>query len=125
MSDPLVPRTQMPQIDEKDMAKAIVFFAKAGFGVKGAGDATPYVFFRHQEVNWGKVDAMPESLLDKPILVTRLNEVIDGNHRLAKHERTGTLCPYIQLDCTFVEALNVLAVFPFAYELKPTTPERN
>lgn len=120
-----VPRDQMPQVDEKDMAKAIVFFSKAGFGVLSAGDAIPNQFITHQRINWKKAKAMAELVLDKPILVTRLNEVIDGNHRVAAHKLKGSAVPFIQIDCSFVDALDVLNVFPFAYELKPLTPERN
>lgn len=120
-----VARAQMPQIDEKDIGKLIVFATKAGYPVISAGDASAWLFSRHQDVDWEKVAKMPETLLNKPILVTRLNEVIDGNHRLAKHEQEETLVPFIRFDCTFSEMLNLLAVFPFAYELNPNTPERN
>lgn len=120
-----VPRDQMPQVDEKDMAKAIVFFSNAGFGVLSAGFGHYLQFSTHQNVDLKKAKNMPNSVLDKPVLVTRLNEVIDGNHRVAAHKIYGSLVPYIQLDCSFVDALDILNVFPFAYELKSITPERN
>lgn len=120
-----VPRDQMPQIDEKDMAKAIVFFSNAGFGVLSAGFGHYLQFSTHQKVDKNKAAAMPDSVLDKPVLVTRLNEVIDGNHRVAAHRIHGSLVPFIQIDCSFVDALDILNVFPFAYELKALTPERN
>jgi hypothetical protein len=120
-----VSRSQMPQIDEKDIGKLIVFATKAGFPVLTAGDADAWLFSRHQDVDWEKVEKMPGDLLDKPILVTRLNEVIDGNHRLAKHEQEETQVPFIRFDCSFSDMLNLLAVFPFAYELNAKTPERN
>lgn len=116
----------MPQIDEKDIPRLLVFAAKAGYGIR-AGETLPTVFETHQKINPVKVDQMsmhPE-LQDKPIIVTKTFEVIDGNHRLRLHALQETLVPYIMLDLSFVEALDLLAVFPFAYELTEATPERN
>lgn len=124
MYDPKVPRSQMPQIDERDIAKLIVFMTEAGYPVIGAGrSAAPFTY--HQDVDWDKAKAMPDAVLGKPVLVTRANELIDGNHRSARHELDGTRTPFIKFDASFVEALDILATAPFAYELTPATPERN
>lgn len=122
--DPKVPRSQMPQIDEKDVAKLIVFMTEAGYPVIDAGRRLqPFVY--HQDVDWKKAKAMPDTVLAKPVLVTRDDELIDGNHRSARHEIDGTRTPFIRFNVSFVEALDILAVAPFAYELTPATPERN
>lgn len=123
-ADPhLVPRSAMPQVDEKDLGKLIVFMTEGGFPVIGAGKSRGFV--HHQDVDWGKAKAMSAAVLDKPILVTRDDEIIDGNHRNARHTLDGTRTPFIKFDVSFAEALSILAVFPFAYELRSTTPERN
>lgn len=119
-----IPRDIMPQVDEKDIPRLIVFAAKMGFGVS-AGETSPTTFTRYQPVDWDKVKAMPVAVADKPVLCTKKFEVIDGNHRNAAHEIRETLNPYIMFDCSMVEALDMLAVFPFAYELTELTPERN
>jgi hypothetical protein len=124
MSEPNVPRSEMPQIDEKDIARLIVYVAKAGYGL-GAGEISPHTFIPHQAIDWAKVKAMPDKLLVKPVICTKKFEIIDGNHRVAKHLMADTPVPYIMFDMSFVEALDLLAVFPFAYEIEPTTPERN
>ena len=119
-----VPRSLMPQVDEKDIAKLIVFMSEAGYPVIGAGkSSTPFTY--HQDVDWTKVHAMPSTVLDKPVLVTREDEVIDGNHRSARHTVDGTRTPFIKFNASFVEALDILAAAPFAYELTPVTAERN
>lgn len=122
-SEPLVPRSEMPQIDEKDIARLIVFMAKAGHPLICAGEKAPEVLTFHQEAAITR--PVPPGVASKPILITRLNEIIDGNHRALFHLRNETLVPYLQFDCTFAEALSVLAVFPFAYELDGLTEERN
>lgn len=121
---PSIPRDIMPQVDEKDIPRLIVFAAKMGYGVT-AGETLPSTFTRYQPVDWVKAKAMPETVLDKPVLCTKSFEVIDGNHRNAAHEINETLNPYLKFDCSMVEALDMLNVFPFAYELTPLTPERN
>lgn len=121
---PNVPRDIMPQVDEKDIPRLIVFASKMGYGVM-AGETRPSTFTRYQPVDWNKAKNMKEEVLAKPVLCTKAFEVIDGNHRNAGHEVRNTLNPYIQFDCTFVQALDMLAVFPFAYELTEITPERN
>lgn len=124
MTDPLVPRQQMPQIDEKDIPKLLVFLGKMGVGFD-AGETLPVAFSAHQSIDMQRAKSMPDSVLEKPVLCTRVFELIDGNHRWGRHESDGTFVPYIRLHCSFVEALNFLAAFPFAYELTPQTPERN
>jgi hypothetical protein len=116
----------MPQIDEKDIAKLIVFMAKAGYGVT-AGETLPSLFERRQDVDMSKARAIAAipSLLAKPILCTKKWEIIDGDHRHAAHQVSNTLVPFIQFDVSFTEALGLMAVFPFAYELDEYTPERN
>lgn len=124
MTNPYVSRSQMPQIDEKDIAKLMVFAAKMGYGIS-AGETLPTIFSSHQKVDATRVSNMPDTILDKPIICTKAFEIIDGNHRRQAHAIRETLTPYIMIDCSFVEALDMLAVFPFAYELTELTPERN
>lgn len=124
MTEPVVDRSALPQIDEKDIGKLLVFFGKAGYSFS-AGETLPGIFTAHQKVDLFKADQMPEEVLGKPIVCTKQWEIIDGNHRRWAHEIRGTLTPYIRLNCTFVEALNLLNVFPFAYELNGLTPEGN
>lgn len=124
MADPYVSRRQMPQIDEKDIAKLLVFVGRAGYGIR-AGETLPTQFISHQAVDPVKVDRMKDEVLAKPVICTKAYEIIDGNHRLQAHHIRETIVPYIMLDMTFVEALDLLTVFPFAYELNDLTPERN
>lgn len=121
-----VPREQMPQVDEKDIGKLLVFMGRAGVGVR-AGEALATAFTFHQKIDPVKaagIAAVP-SLLAKPVLCTNKFEIIDGDHRTEAHRLNATMTPYIMFDCSFAEALNLLNVFPFAYELTSLTPERN
>lgn len=119
-----VPRSQMPQVDEKDIARLLVFLGRTGVGIS-AGESLPSVFEYHQDIDWDKARNMKDSVADKPVLVTKKFEIIDGNHRWAYHALHETFVPYIKLDMSFVEALDLFNVFPFAYELQSLTPERN
>lgn len=124
MSKISISRTIMPQVDEKDIARLIVFASKMGFGVE-AGETLPSLFTSYQPVNMAKAKAMADAVLDKPILCTKSFEIIDGNHRVAAHEIRETQTPYLKFNCSMTEALDMMAVFPFAYELNEQTPERN
>lgn len=124
MAEPSVPRYEMPQVDEKDIARLLVYMGKQGNGIS-AGEISPEFFIPHQVINWAKVKAMADTVLNKPVLCTKDFEIIDGNHRVAKHLIADTPVPYIMFDITFVEALDLLTAFPYAYELTTTTPERN
>lgn len=70
MSDPIVSRSLMPQIDEKDIGKLLVFMGKAGIGFK-AGEIVPSMFTAHQAADVYKAEHMPEEVLGKPIICTK------------------------------------------------------
>lgn len=124
MSDPIVPRSLMPQIDEKDIGRLLVFFGNAGIEMS-AGEILPVLLTGHQNADELKADKMPIEVLGKPVIVAGNWEIIDGHHRVMAHRQRETLTPYIKFKCSISHALNLLAVFPFAYELDELKPERN
>jgi hypothetical protein len=119
-----IPREQMPQIDEKDIPRLLVWLGSQGVGLS-AGHCSAEGLQFHQAVILEKVHAMSSDLMAKPILISEDHGVLDGNHRGARHVIEKLPCPFIRLHTDFSHAINLLKAFPYSYELTSTTPERN
>lgn len=110
-----IDRAKMPQIDEADLPELLVFLGSRGVGL-AAGIISPWTFTSHQAINRDKVEAMPLTLLHKPILTSGDWGILDGNHRWAKHRAVGSDVPYLQVLTSFDDALTHLYSFPKTYE---------
>lgn len=123
-----VPRDQMPQVDEKDIPRLLVYLGVLGVKLS-AGHIPVSRLVPHQDVDWVKARALAnvaKDVLTKPVLITSDECIIDGNHRVAAHTVAGIeFIGYIQIGVTFEEAIPLLNSFPYAYNIQPTTPERN
>lgn len=121
-----VPRDQMPQIDEKDIPRLLVFLGALGVKIL-AGEEPVLNVKQHQDINWEKARALADRPKDmrKPILVCEDMSVIDGNHRVAAHLLADEpTIGYIQLALSFEHAIPLLNAFPDSYTTAEVKQER-
>lgn len=120
----MIPRAQMPQVDEKDLPALVVKAFQSGhrptFEV-----VMPHKLHSHQRVNHARALGMPETVKRKPVLVSADGFILDGNHRWYANRETHTPLNVIRVDLEFNNALPWLFSLPFVYTLTPATPERN
>lgn len=109
-----VPRSAMPQVDEKDMAQLLGHLLTKGISFKGAV-IDPLDIHSHQQVDYNRLATMPDAAMQKPILVAADMRVIDGNHRRMAHVIKGTACPCIVIDEGFEEAISAIFECPCTY----------
>lgn len=110
-----VPRLEMPQIDEEDYPEFFAF-------CEGKTELfhrimSPWVLKPHQIVDKFKAEAMPDSVRAKPVLVSRDDYVLDGNHRWMAHALLKEKMPVIQLDLEFEPAIALMFSFPKTYTI--------
>lgn len=119
-----IPRTAMPQVDEKDLPELVALAYQSGhhptFEV-----VFPKHLHAHQRVSHERALRMPEVVKRKPVLVSADGYVLDGNHRWYAHKAEGSPLNVIRVGLEFDAALVWLFSLPFTYHLLPTTPERN
>lgn len=127
-----VPRERMPQVDEKDTVRMIVDAAHIALPVGGFHPLPtlevlpPCEIRAHQRVDHRRAAAMNPAIRAKPIIISRDNYVVDGNHRWWAHVKAGSeAIPVIRLALDFDEAIRWLLGRPYVYTIRPTTPERN
>lgn len=119
-----IPRKEMPQVDEANLPELVALAWQ--YGHQPAFDVVDaHTLHAHQRVNHARALAMPEVVKRKPILVSKDNFVLDGNHRAFVHREERSPANIIKLGLDFNEALDWLFQLPFTYKLTPTTPERN
>jgi hypothetical protein len=115
--EPIVPRTQMPQINREDFADMLVFLGSHGVSFS-AGYIDPATVFSHQEVDVNKALAMPPEVLAIPTLLSKDEAIIDGNHRWCGHFTNKTQMPFLRIETDFFSALKLLFQYPKCYEVK-------
>jgi len=109
-----IPRDEMPQIDEKDYVVFFGFLKERNVQME-IKTFHPKELHAHQRVNWSKVHAMDQTVMDKPILVSKDGYVLDGNHRWWAHVLQKTDLKAYQIDLEFEEAIKLLFDFPKTY----------
>lgn len=120
-----VPRSQMPQIDEKDLPTLIASTITSGKGVN-MDVVNVSLLKAHQRIDHTKAKEMIEKVKLKPILVSADDYVLDGNHRWWAHVHEGDkFINVIRIEMNFDEAIPYLLEQPFTYEITPLTPVRN
>lgn len=113
--DGSIPRSKMPQIDEKDLLELLVFLGERNVGFS-AGVIDPLECHAHQSINVEKAKGIPGWVLAKPSLISIDGWIIDGDHRWYRHCIDKTKMPYIRIGAPFAEALNHIFNFPKTYE---------
>jgi hypothetical protein len=109
-----VPRTAMPQIDEKDLPELVRF--ALDHDVKPTFEAVdPRNLRAHQKVE-RRYLFMPPFVMFKPLLTSQEAYVLDGNHRWHAHVQKGSpAVPIIRLSLPFEQAVKFLFEFPATY----------
>lgn len=113
---PLIDRAKMPQIDLNVYPDMLIFLGNKGLTFN-AGYIDPKSLKLHQEIDVERAKALPETVLRKPILIAIEGYVLDGDHRGFRHYLDNTLAPYIQINATFQQAIELLLEFPATYEV--------
>lgn len=116
----LIPRSQMPQIDEEFIPQLIVFLGVNGVIVEGSGYCHPDHLTPHQSVgeyNLSRFASNPE-LWRKPCLIASDTGILDGNHRHHGHRLMGSRVPFIRFSMPFYQGVALLNAFPFAYNVE-------
>lgn len=123
--DTLIPRERMPQLDAADLPRMIADLI--GMNVPVSFDVARVEGLQFcQAIDAGKVEAMPDALLLKPVLTSADSYVVDGNHRVhAARQRGHHDLLTIRIGRSFHDALILLDSLPYTYHLTPETPERN
>jgi hypothetical protein len=111
---PMIPREQMPQVDEKFYTDMLVFLGNSGVRFS-AGYIDPLHVYSHQMVDLARVAAMPKDIANKPTLISADPAMIDGNHRWAWHYNNKCLMPFIRIELPFFDALKVIRTYPRTY----------
>lgn len=114
-----VPRTEMPQIDQKDYKALIAFANRKGVTIS-LGVFQPEDLKHHQRVDDSKLKAtikaepIAEEIekASEPVLVSKDFYVLDGNHRLDSHKLQGTPVIAFVIELGFEEAIDFLFSFP-------------
>ena len=114
---PFIDQANMPQIHEHSYADMFVFLGAKGLTFE-AGYIDSSLLKLHQEVDVAVAMALPPEKLVKPILISKDNFVLDGDHRGYRHFVDKTQAPFIRINALFYEALGLLLAFPETYKLK-------
>lgn len=114
----MVPREEMPQVDERDLPALRHFAATLGLEVTEEL-VPPGELHIHQAVDRLRVETIARSsaLLKKPCLTSREPYVLDGYHRTAAHLAVGSPVPVIKFPLPFAAAVQFLFRFPRTYTL--------
>ena len=119
------PRAQMPQVDEKDLTH-LISEAFTNNHAPSLEVVDPMTLHAHQRINAARAKTMPVELRRKPVLVSKDDFILDGNHRWWAHRyNNDSPMNIIRLDLLFDAALEWLFTLPFVYRITPQTPERN
>lgn len=109
-----VPRTLMPQVDEKDYEELFSFLRAQDIPVYKE-QACPLTFRPHQKVQIDRLRAMAcqPDVVNKAILVSRDDYILDGHHRwdihLLRHD--SQILAY-KIGRDFEEAIAALFAYP-------------
>lgn len=115
-----VERIDMPQIRRKDW-QDFLKFARVRTTITEEPACDPHSLHAIQsEFDQQRVDEMPMSKLDHPILVSRDGYVLDGNHRWIKAGQEGVTIPVLRLGMDKEFALDLLRSFPQAEYVQNT-----
>jgi hypothetical protein len=119
-----IPRSKMPQVDEKDLPTLVADMVKDGLNPSFTV-LNPHSLHRHQRSDHLKAAIMAEKIRRKPILVSADAFVVDGNHRSLACLLRGELVTAIRTSKSFDETIEYLFTRPYVYEIDKSTPIRN
>lgn len=107
-------RIEMPQIDAKDYDEFLTFMA--AHGCDHENEMVPTTTLKPAQRQWQPrgVEAIAHTDgMDKPLLVSKDDYVLDGTHRWVAAQELGIeLVPAIRLDMPAREAINLMNTFP-------------
>lgn len=108
-----IPRAEMPQIRREDFAEFKAFAESKGVTITeetaNVADLKP----TQSEYNPAQVAQLPERALEKPLMVSSDNRVLDGHNTLKKHQELGNKEITIRrISLPAKEALALMKEFP-------------
>lgn len=119
----MIPRTAMPQILSKDLPNFYAYAESKGVRVTSERVKAKYLQFR-QAVDKDHAAAIPKAALDKPILISSDNYVLDGNHRAAANAALGRMANVRRVPKPFREAIDFMFTYPGVLNLEQAQEAR-
>lgn len=113
---PLIDRSKMPQIDDKQYTDLFVFLGQQGMTFS-AGLIEPTLLKLHQEVDIQKAMNIPDHVLKIPLLIAQDGFVLDGDHRAYRHFINKTKASFIRIEAEFYAAYSAMMKFPGTFEV--------
>ena len=113
---PLIDRSKMPQVDDKQYNDLFVFLGQQGMTFS-AGIIDPTLLKLHQEVDIEKAMNIPDHILRKPLLLAQGNYVLDGDHRAYRHFVNKSNASFIRIEAEFYAAYAAIMKFPGTFEV--------
>lgn len=107
-----IPRIEMPQID--DSRACLNWLTEQGTAWRECHDVAPTTYRNHQHVaiDWQRARAIPDTVLDTPIMVSSDGYIVDGNHRWAIAKERGHKLTAYEVEATFGQCLTLLNAYP-------------
>lgn len=114
-----IDRAIMPQIDDEHLTEFIDYLRGRGVGARYVA-MRPKMLRGFQRINRWKVRGMARAkAYDKPILISRDDIIVDGNHRAAAARAAGSsLIGALMIDADFVDIFGLVCEFPKTYEVE-------
>lgn len=110
----MIPRSQMPQIEESDYPEFIEFAAQRGVEVL-VRYLPPEKLQQRQEPDEFHPEKMPPEVRNKVVFISYDLYILDGNHRWALHILERTVVPCFEIKLSFEDAIDLMFQFPKTY----------
>jgi len=114
-----IPRSQMPQIKSTDVPEFLIWLRASGVKTVRGSEAVGNLKATQREIDAEKVQKMaeaPETILTKPVIVSKDGHILDGHHRWAGllTKGVGKKILTVHVDLPIRELLKKARAFPKA-----------
>lgn len=111
-----IPREQMPQIPGDKLHDFVDWARGQGVAVQPDNIPATQLSPTQKEFRQSRVDAIPETKLSEPILVSGDDYILDGTHRWVKHWQRNklNLVPVLKIGLPITDALALAKRYPNA-----------
>lgn len=105
-----IPRSAMPQVDEKDLPALLKWMREEGVAVDYRVVDPARLIRPHQRIDERKVRRIDERLFISADLY-----ILDGHHRWEAHVERSLPVPCYEFDALFPQAVRMILQFPLTY----------
>lgn len=118
-----IARKEMPQIRSADLPAFAEWAEARGVNVSNKWIRASVLQFK-QAVDAEHARAMPDAVLEKPIVVSCDMVVLDGNHRAAANAALGNMANVVIVGLPFAGAVDLMFEFPGVMDLAQSVAVR-